>query len=237
MANPNIKWAARLAHVREVTLTGTADLAYWTNRLKPQDLQPRPRDGKAQIMILAADSKYMGLAFREMSISIAVLAIDNSASNDAACLLAAWNARRFFAFCERTFFATPYRHGDVQVRAIPAALRLLVDGAEAFQAEMKSDRAQSHNTDDAWDGPIFFPSKKLGPGHGKVFFAKLTGQAHIYPFLPESDSLRINPAHKDDTLAALLESHFAPEQWSIRPDAAHAKSKTYRRSDFSPPTP
>src|SRR4051812_34281167 len=106
-----IKWAAELSHVREVSLLGTADGAFWTQRLRDEDLLLAHRDGKAQVMIVAADSKFMGVRFGELSIS--VLASDRA--NHGAYLVHAWNSCRFFAFCERSFFATPYAHGEVQV--------------------------------------------------------------------------------------------------------------------------
>jgi hypothetical protein len=50
-----MKWAAELSHVREVSLLGTADGAFWTQRLRDEDLSLAHRDGKAQVMIVAAD--------------------------------------------------------------------------------------------------------------------------------------------------------------------------------------
>src|SRR3954451_19928885 len=110
-SNP-IKWTATLSHVREVSLKGAADLGYWTNRLKTEDLVPIEQEGKAQLMILSADARFMGLNFRELSISIAARASE-SRTADAAFLVGAWNSRRFFAFSERVFFSTPYSHGNV----------------------------------------------------------------------------------------------------------------------------
>src|SRR6202034_4248097 len=46
-----VKWVAELAHVREVSLLGTADLAYWKERLRAEGLCPAGRDGQAQILI------------------------------------------------------------------------------------------------------------------------------------------------------------------------------------------
>src|SRR5207247_9070894 len=68
-AENHIKWAATLTHVREVSLLGSADLVFWTQRLKEEELLPREENGKAQIMILGAQAKFMGLFFREISIS------------------------------------------------------------------------------------------------------------------------------------------------------------------------
>ena len=35
--NTSVKWAAELAHVREVSLLGTADLAFWKDRLLKEE--------------------------------------------------------------------------------------------------------------------------------------------------------------------------------------------------------
>jgi hypothetical protein len=94
-------------------------------------------------------------------------------------------------------------------------------------ASAVSDRAAS-NEQARWDGPVFFPTLKSS--NRKLFFARLQGPAQNYPFLP-SDSLTIKPVTNADILAALIDSHFTPHHWSIRPDAVHAKSKTYRRDN------
>jgi hypothetical protein len=57
-----IRWAATLPHVREVSLLGTADLAFWRDRLREEDLAPLDRDGKAQVMLIAADSTPSAMA-------------------------------------------------------------------------------------------------------------------------------------------------------------------------------
>ncbi|MEK6322975.1 MAG: hypothetical protein AABN33_14980 [Acidobacteriota bacterium] len=70
--NTSVKWAAELAHVREVSLLGTADLAFWKERLLKEDLVTAERDGKAQLLVVASDMKFMGVRFREVSFSVLV---------------------------------------------------------------------------------------------------------------------------------------------------------------------
>lgn len=115
--NTPVKWAAEPAHVREVSLLGTADLAFWKDRLMKEDLLPAESDGQAQLLIVAADSKFMGVRFRERSFSVLVSRQEEGTRQDAAYLVRAFNSCRLFAFCERVFFATPYNHGDVRVSA------------------------------------------------------------------------------------------------------------------------
>jgi len=59
--NTPIKWTAELKHVREVSLLGTADLAFWKDRLIKEELLPVDCDGRAKLLIVAADSKFMGV--------------------------------------------------------------------------------------------------------------------------------------------------------------------------------
>jgi hypothetical protein len=44
----------------------------------------------------------------------------------------------------------------------------------------------------------------------------------------------IRPSPGCGLLQALRDSHFAAEEWVVREDATHAKSKTYRRADLLP---
>ncbi len=235
----NVKWTATLTHVREVSLLGTADLVFWKDRLSKEELVPAEREGKAQVMIVAADAKYMGIRFSELSLSVLVHHDRTGIRLDGAYLLRAWNSRRAFAFCERVLFRTPYRHGDVRVSASARASIQLADRRElVFLAEMQPDDPTAPSREPlccgpgGWEGPIFLPGKGAATGHdGKFFFARITGQTKTYPFLHGQDSVTIKPVGGCEILAALLESNFAAEQWAVRENATHAKSKTYRRTD------
>src|SRR5262245_41871734 len=91
-----VKWAAQLTHVREVSLLGSADLNFWTGQLLSANLHPAESDGQAKILIVAADAKYFGLRFRELSISVLVRQ-PSEEGRDAPYLLRAYNSRRLFA--------------------------------------------------------------------------------------------------------------------------------------------
>ena len=59
-------YVAELKNVREVSLHGTADLAFWKDRLRPVGLHPSESEGRARLVIGAIDSRYMGIAFRDV---------------------------------------------------------------------------------------------------------------------------------------------------------------------------
>jgi hypothetical protein len=231
-----VKWAAELAHVREVSLLGTADAAFWKDRLRNEELLPAEKDGQAQVLISAADSKFLGVPFRELSFCVLVSPLEGG-TQDAAFLLRAFNSSRFFAFCERALFSTPYYHADVRVSAFPASMQLVQKREVVFRAEMEPEgcaagREPSAQGEDGWEGPVFLPqNRRTEPGQGKLFFARLQGHTRRYPFQPSGDSLVIRPSPDSEVLQALLGSQFVPTEWLIREDAAHAKSKTYKRTE------
>jgi hypothetical protein len=238
--NRPVKWAAELAHVREVTLLGTADLSFWKDWLMEQDLRPSEHDGQAQLLIVAADSKYMGICFRELSFSVLVSTQEVGAQQDAVYLARAFNSSQLFTFCEQIFFSTPYCHADVRISAsLPVAVHVVKNGEVVFAAQMQADafgfeRQTSHHGEDGWEGPIFLPGTSRRKGRkGKLFFARLRGDTKTYPFLLSIDLMTIKPSPDCDILQALMESHFVAREWVIREDATHARSKTYKRAAYS----
>jgi hypothetical protein len=231
-----IRWAAEVPHVREVSLLGTADLAFWNDRLARDDLQPAEKNGRAQVLIIAGDMKYMGIRFREVSFSVLISRQDEGVLKDASCLVQAFNSVRFFAFCERKFFSTPYCHGDVRVSTTcPAAIQLFQGGEMLFEARMHTGagvppRVPARRGEEGWEGPVFLPPTRRGKaGPGNWFYASIRGQTEAYPFVPSHDGLTIRQAAGYDVLQTLLDSHFVASEWAIRTDATHAKSKTYKR--------
>jgi hypothetical protein len=236
--NTPVKWVADLSQVREVSLLGTADLDYWKDRLMKEDLVPAENNGKAQLLIVAADMRFMGVRFQEVSFSVLVLPPKNQ--RDACFLVHAFNSRRLAAFCERVFFSTPYSYGKIRLStSVPCSIQLIRGGHVAMRAAMHGDsfppsREPSFRGEESWDGPIFLPGRRQGKdGQGKLFFGKLTGHTLRYPFQPTKDVLTIWPSQGSEVLQTLIDSHFAPQEWFVRADARHAKSKTYRRSEVS----
>lgn len=246
---PPLKFVADIRHVREVSLLGTADLGYWRDHLAAQGLRPAEQEGRAQVLIVAAEMRFMGVRFRELSFSVLVDRVEAMPLTPAlspegrgrtvggAYLVQAFNSCRFFAFCERALFSTPYNHGDVRVVTnLPASIRLRQRGEAVFAAEMPfapaaGQREPARVGEDGWQGPVYLPARRRAEnGTGKWFFAEISGQTQTYPFEPSADSLTIKPSQGGGILQALIDSQFTATQWDIRPDARHAKSKTYPRS-------
>ena len=229
MTNAQIKWSARVDHVVEVSLLGYADLDYWTTKLAAENLLPIARNNNAQILIVTGDARFRGVRFKEISFSVLARRADDP--TDGALLLEAWNSSRFFAWCERTFFKTPYAFAQVDISAAnPASVHLSDRGQTLFRAQLQSTRESPRNptsrSPGGWSGPIFLPS--AGPNHApRYYFARLQGLTEIYPFSPDADSFTLNPTPQRKSLQSLLESHFRPVHWELRRDATHTRSRTY----------
>jgi hypothetical protein len=232
MPNTPLKYVARLSHVREVALLGAADLDFWKHKLRDENLSLAEKDGRAQILITAADSKFFGVRFREVSVSVLIDSCQG-VPIEGAYLAQAFNSFRFFAFCERNLFATPYDHAGVRVECCPPSVKVTKGGQVLFRAEMAADgsavsRAPTRHAEEGWEGPVCLPRvKRRGGRDGKWFFAKIHGDTRAYPFLPSEDLLLLRPSPGSEVIQALIDSRFACTEWAVREDATHAKSKTY----------
>lgn len=224
----NIQYAAVIKSVKEVALFGTADLGFWQERLRTEDLPPYSRKGQAELMIIATDLKWMGIRFNELSISVAVGASHDASVRDGAFLVRAFNSSRLLAFAERTFFQTPYYPASIRVEdRVPCFFKLNEGGEGVFSARMSGTAPRARSEDELWQGAIHLPTK---PGARRShFFVKLSGQTEVYPFDSSSDVLELKPPPDDNALRWLAESNFAAQEWRVRRDAVHAKSKTYPR--------
>ena len=222
----NPKYVATLQGVPEVALWGTADLAYWATQLESAGLMPIAKDGATQLMLAAVTAKWMGLRFAELSVGVHVEGNVNGEDREGLYLVEAFNSSRLFAFCERTFFRTPYSHASVSVNAsLPAGLSVGISEKQMLTASMSRelDREPTQSSDECWEGPIFLP---LSPKRKQeLFWAKLAGVTESFSFT-ESDKLEINPPPGRSDLGCLVKSGFQAREWRIRKSATHARSKT-----------
>jgi hypothetical protein len=225
----NIKYVAQVAPVREVTLHGVAELAFWQDKLHGENLQPLASEGQARLFVSATEARFMGLRFRECIVGIQVEPRDEQ---PAMYLLHAWNSLRAFAWIERTMFGTPYYPGQIAVDPqSPARMQLSERGQPLITAARSAEsREPVQVVEENWQGAIFLPTKQ-GSAQ-QLFIAKLAGATEHSPFAAARDQFLLERADNCPTLGWLLDSHFTPQTWAIRQTAAHAKSKTYRADQF-----
>ena len=225
----SIKYIAEIRQVREVALHGSADLSYWSERLTGEGFSPVAQQNKAQILVTGVAAKWMGVAFRELSIGALVRAEWNGGHEDGILLLHAFNSSRLFAFCERRCFQTPYFHCDVRLHVdLPLSIEARTQDRPLLGAEMQNDaqREPMGSAHESWEGPIFL-SRRSSQGRewNRLFWAKLEGVTVTYRFTA-SDTAHFRPAQAHPVLEWLVDSGFAGERWTVRQSATHARSKT-----------
>jgi len=226
----HIRYVAEPKHVREVTLTGTTDLGFWSDYLKSEGLAPLRYGDGGQVVVVAAEMAYMGIRFTEVSFSVRA-ALIHSSSSAGMRLLQAFTTSRLFAWCERALFAAPYTHGKCCVSVHrPTSVRLEAQGERVLSAEMSPvERPVIRAGDESWEGPVFLPSRGTANDR-RLFFVRLRGYTVGYPF-STGDHFAIEPSAGGGALRPLADSRFHPKEWVVRADATHGKSKTYRRTE------
>lgn len=213
-----ITYISTITAVREVALSGAADLLYWRDQLRPARLVPYDDNGRASLLLTAIESRFRGIPFRELSIAVRV------GDGGDAYLAHAFNSSRLLAFAERAFFRTPYHLAELTVdEQIPAQLGVLVGNRALINAQMGPKGAPARREDAVFDGPIYLPGGK------DVFFARLSGAADIYLFDP-GDTVTFGPQSDVSIITQLTESGFTGTEWLVRSDAVHARSKTFKRT-------
>ena len=226
-----ICYMAEPKHVREVTLTGAADFGFWSAYLKAERLSPVRCGDAAQVLVVSAEMVYLGIRFTEVSVSIrTVLAQDGSGVGMR--LLHAFTSSRVFAWCEQTLFSTPYSHGAGRVSVqSPPSMRLETPDGCVLRAEMSPlARPALRAGDENWEGPVFLPPRGAAD-EGRLFFGRLSGHTTVYPFLG-TDHFAMEPSAGRGVFQPLAEATFSPQEWVVRTDATHGKSRTYRRTDI-----
>jgi hypothetical protein len=234
--NATFKYIAVLPHVREIALRGASDLAFWQDRLAEDNLSPLDFGGQAHVLISAIESRFLGVRFREITISVFARRDGGDGGQEGLYLALAFNSSRLFTSVERAAFSTPYRHGTIRVdTALPGSIALFEGPDASLDIAMASHGPASSREPmrvgvDGWEGPVFLPSDGRGPSAtGKWFFAKVGGYTRVYRFLPAGDQVKVGLGRSQEALRRVIESGFTGREWSIREDSRHARTKTFRK--------
>lgn len=224
-------YIAVIPQVREVTLLGSADLAFWERHLTREGLAPVPAQGRAQLILSAPDLRWSGIRFQELSLAVVVSEGSAGAHPSGLYLVHAYNSSRLLAFLERALFHTPYERQSTCVDvALPASIRVTRGADTSFHAAMGPSARLLWSHDDAWEGTIFLPTPPGVRARPRWFRARLGGPTDAYTFDPAADTLRVCPPAGDGLLRMLVDSQFTPEEWRLRASATHARSQTYESS-------
>lgn len=226
-----IKYVAEIDQVHEISLRGEALVEPWAAEMAALGLQAVCFSDRVATMLSATSARFRGMRFREFSIS--VLAREDETGAEGWYLAHAFNSSRFFAWVERTMFATPYYFGAIEVSAIAPALVHVAAGNGIISVSMASNapgRQPTRSGPESWEGPLFLPNRtKDSAAQRKWFYARLGGDADVYAFAPGKDKVTIAPATQWPALAQLAAADFQGTEWLLRTSAVHAKSRTYDR--------
>ena len=218
-----VKYVAQIKNVREICLVGSADFEFWKTRLAPLRLSPTNFAGSARVFISAVKLKWMGIAFEELSIAIPIDPPDSGTHS--VYLVSAFSTSRMLAWCERTFFQTPYQHAPITLQADQPWSFELREGLHSTIAAQSQRTAPAATVEDDWSVSIFLPTAH-GSAKPKFFHAKLTGPVQVAPFTATSGTFKLQPSPQQPAIQLLVDSHFASIEWRVRPNATHARSKT-----------
>ncbi len=213
---PNAKFVAVVENVKELRLIGKANLDFWNQQLDDKPYQAFDTQGVAEITISATELVWKGFRFNELTIFLTIAEKNDPTKEAGVYLIHAFNSNKFFAFCERTFFSTPYYFGKVGLHEnLPCKMSL----NDSFAAKMNQSERLINEVEDNWKGAVFLPKN-----HGeKYFIAKLSGKSQVCPF-DESDKITFA---ESSIFELLNKSNFIGKEWRMRSNAFHAKSKTY----------
>ncbi len=211
-----IRYMTVIHPVLEVTLLGNADYATWQPILETEGFHPT-HTKTIPIIISGTQARYMGVTFRELSIS---LEIDDKRF----LLIHAFNSNRFFAWAERNLFRTPYYHASIAVNSHHIAIHQGEN--RLFEAKLPTDAQIVKQSNDDYEWVICLPKalrKNADMPH--YFHAQLAGHAQYYA--PQSAHIGFVNRTSNMILSRLAESQFELTDWSVRMQARHSKSKTY----------
>lgn len=217
------KFVAIVNDVKELRLIGNANLDFWNKQLADKPYQPFDNNGFAEITVAATELVWKGFRFNEWTIFLTLAGRNNPIKEAGVLLLHAFNSNRFFAFCGRTFFFTPYYFGKINLQENrPCSMNVWTNNQLVFKAEMSETKRTINEKDEHWEGAVFLPNAQ----NEKYFIAKLSGKSKVCPF-NESDKIELNSDEKYSIFEQLIKSNFTAKEWHLRSNAFHAKSKTY----------
>jgi hypothetical protein len=222
-----VKYIAEIKNVREICLVGAADFEFWKTHLARLRLSPANFAGSAHVFISAVKLQWMGIAFEELSITVPIDSSDSGAHS--IYLVSAFSTSRLLAWCERSFFQTPYAYAPITLQAEQPWSFELRDGPLATIAVQSQRTAPAATAEDDWSGSIFLPTAHPS-SQRKFFYARLSGSVQVAPFAATSAAasaqFKLQPSPDQPAIQLLVDSHFVPTEWRVRPNATHARSKT-----------
>ena len=210
-----IEYITVVEPVLEVSLIGNASRESWQSLIQKENLVVE--GNTLEIILSAVSAKYMGIPFRELSVSLRL-------NEDEFFLIHAYNSLWWFALAERKFFRTPYYSADIQVA--PHYIQLSKGQNRVFEAKLADATKVIEDTAERNTWKIHLPRKLRKQAHqAHCFHAILEGATQYYD-LASLQTTVSTQGHSEAVFATLAQSDFTVRQWLVREKARHSKSKT-----------
>jgi hypothetical protein len=188
---------------RETSLIGTADFAYWRDRLSGQGVVPMEEHGATRVQVRVTEGHFLGYRLRAFSVGVAV-------HPELSFLVHAYTSSRLYALVERLGWGLPYSYGSVYLDPLPQAVIEVSAADGLFWAAMGPTLP--------WDGrrPVRrAPQMEDGP-------------TRTYAFDEEFDLMKIALTRPGSVLRDLADSRFTPREWVLTGPAAQPVAAVVR---------
>jgi hypothetical protein len=202
--------------VLEVSLRFEAQAGPWAALLQANDVPIVPQTERVQVILSGVQARFMGVRFRELSISVQLTEADYYLAH-------AFNSVRPFAWAERQFFRTPYYHADIALSETSITLRragqVMLDAALSPGAKMTSEQGEVDLL------KLYLPKalrKDASVSH--YFDARLEGASQHFDIA--GADYRVEQAGDVAALKAFDASEPVLRDWFVRRQAKHSKSAT-----------
>ena len=211
-----VKYMTIVEPVFEVSFVGTAKRSVWQAGLKDDGLLLPQGQDEVQVILSAVETTYMGIRFRELSLS---LLLDDTQ----ALMVHAFNSHPAFAFVEQRFFKTPYFYADVTFSERRISVRQ--KGRPLFEAALPESAVIAASRDECSERKIWL-TRSAQTESRHYFFARLEGHADYYQ--PAGASVQfLDGAALNPSFDLLRQSNFQISGWLVRQRGRHSKSKTF----------
>lgn len=215
--NNQTKYVTVVEPVLEVSLVCQGESAPWHQPLAAEGMTLPPEQEKVELILSGVETRYMGVKFRELSISLRL-------DEERVFLVHAFNSNPLFAWAERTVFRTPYYHGALTVT--PRQIRLMDKGQPLLEATLPPTATATHNLEEVNNWQIVLPAAlRKQPDKAHYFKARLEGATQYFALTPQNPSFQMNAA-LPPSLHPLRASNLIIEKWLVRERARHSKSET-----------
>ncbi|MGM0588912.1 MAG: hypothetical protein ACQETE_10880 [Bacteroidota bacterium] len=225
--------------LQELVLVGSARSEYWEDILYPQNFAPRSKHGRVRLWLDFILGYWLRKPYFELRTLVEIELTKHERDEQGLYLVNALNSSRFLSFIERTMYNMPHQPADIAMQTHrPPAFQFRE--ADTFilkgQLSNKPDKIREYEVYSemrSWKGPVCLPDQHKGLQTDKrLFVSAFEGRTKIVPFSEHLDTFEMNEQSNHPLLLHLLNSGYRAEEWQIRPQATHRRTKLMNYAQY-----